>query len=160
MSVAAVKHTAETIAQAVADAFPEVDPRHAPVAEFVIVQLRLAKTITSGGIHLIEDSVQTESDTTQVAKVIRIGPGAFRRRDNGEQWATGAWYKVGDFVRAPRYGGDRWKIDHLKVIPERKVGTMIVPEQKITQKVEFALFKDLDIRLIIEGNPLDLKAYV
>jgi len=146
--------------RAVAEAFPDIDCRHRPVAEFVIVQFRLEKGVTDGGIILTDEAKQTVKDNTQVARVVKIGPGAFCNRQTGEPWPSGAWYNVGDFVRAPKYGGDRWSVRYDATIPEHKRGTMIVPERTQAYDVEFALFKDLDIRTIVEGNPLSIRAYV
>ena len=143
-----------------AAAFPAVDCGHQPFAEFVIVQIRRARARTSGGIELIEDSRQTETDNTQVAKVVAIGPLAFTHRSTGEPWPGGAWYSLGDFVRCPKYGGDRWKISISITEPERKVGSMLIPPKTFTDTVEFALFKDLDIRTKVVGNPLAVKAYL
>lgn len=146
--------------QDLANAFPVVDCGHEPLAEFVIVQIRRARARTAGGIELIEDSRKTENDNTQVAKVVAIGPLAFTKRSSGEPWPGGAWYDVGSFVRCPKYGGDRWQISATVTEPERKVGSMIVPAKTYTDTVEFALFKDLDIRMKVTGNPLAVKAYI
>ena len=130
------------------EAFPDVDCGHKPLAEFVIVQIRVAKRKTAGGIILAAEGRDTELDNTQVAKVIAIGPMAFTNRSTGEPWAGGAWYQVGDFVRAPKYGGDRW------VVPFERIEN----GKPIVDKVQFALFKDLDQRALVVGDPLAVKA--
>ena len=133
---------------ALEEAFPDIDCGHKPLAEFVIVQIRIAKRRTSGGILLIDEGMDRELDNTQVAKVVAIGPMAFTNRSTGEPWAGGAWYKVGDYVRAPKYGGDRW------VVPFERIEN----GQKVIDKVQFALFKDLDQRALVIGDPLAIKA--
>ena len=130
------------------EAFPDVDCGHKPLAEFVIVQIRAAKRKTAGGIILAAEGRDTELDNTQVAKVVAIGPAAFTNRSTGEPWAGGAWYKVGDFVRAPKYGGDRWVVSHETT----------ENGQRVVDKVQFALFKDLDQRALVIGDPLAVKA--
>ena len=133
---------------ALEEAFPDVDCGHKPLAEFVIVQIRVAKRKTAGGIILAAEGRDTELDNTQVAKVVAIGPMAFTNRSTGEPGAGGAWYKVGDYVRAPKYGGDRW------VVPFERIEN----GQKVIDKVQFALFKDLDQRALVIGDPLKIKA--
>jgi co-chaperonin GroES (HSP10) len=144
----------------VEEAFPDVDVMHEPNGEFVIVQIRCPKRVTSGGIILSEESVKIESDNTQVAKVVAIGRAAFRNRANGDKWFGNEWYKVGDFVRVPRYGGDRWTIPYTYREPERQLLSGIkVPAKEITTEITFALFMDKDIRAKIT-DPLKIKSFL
>lgn len=142
------------------EAFPTVDPQHSPNGEFVIVQLRTPKQVTAGGIILTSESQQTEQDNTQVAKVVAVGPVAFRNRQTGEEWAGGAWYNPGDYVRCPKYGGDRWRIKATKVTKGRKVGNIEIPDKTEETEAIFALFMDKDIRLNVTGDPRRIKAFL
>lgn len=129
----------------VSEAFPLVDPRVKPYGDRVLLQIRTPKKMSAGGIFLVEETQETELWNTQVAKVIAIGPTAFKNADTLAQWPEGDWCKPGDFVRCPKYGGDRWQMP----IPGRPG--------------EFALFvqfKDLDLTGEVTGNPLDIVAYV
>lgn len=142
------------------DAFPVVDPMHEPCAEFVIVQIRNAKRFTASGLELPDEAFDTEKCNTQVAKVIALGPLAFRNRSTGEPWPGGNWYNVGDFVRSPKYGGDRWSVKMEIETAESRRGNLIVAARKNTVDVEFALFKDLDIRSRITGDPLAIRSFI
>lgn len=142
------------------EAFPNVDSQHMPCGEFVLLQVRAAKGITGGGIILSDESKAVERDNTQVAKVIAVGPVAFHNRTTSEPWACGPWYKVGDFVRIPRYGGDRWHLTHERKEPEKKKGGIVIPSKSLSIEVEFALFRDTDIRSVITGDPLRVKAFL
>lgn len=124
------------------EAFPAVDPGVEPFGSRVIVQIRTAKSKTAGGIILPEDTQETERWNTQVAKVIAVGSLAFHNRNTMQPWPEGSWCEVGDFVRAPKYGGDRWSVE------------------ADGKEVLFVMFNDLDLLGRITGDPLSMKAYI
>lgn len=126
------------------EAFPPIDPKFKPTGNQVLFQLRTPKNKTRGGLLLVENSRIEDQWNTQVAKVIRLGPVAFRNRDTLDPWPEGDWVKEGDFVRIPLYGGDRW----YKPIPGRD-----------DYRALFAVYRDLDIKGIHEGDPLDVDAF-
>lgn len=95
--------------QTLDEAFPVVDPRARPLGARVLVQLRNPPK-HKGVIHLVEETKSAEKWNGQVAKVIAIGPLAFKKRDSMEPWPEGSWCEVGDFVRVPKWGGDRWEV--------------------------------------------------
>lgn len=131
--------------KSVEEAFPNVDPGVKPFGDKVLLQIRTPKRISAGGIHLVEETQETELWNTQVAKVIAIGPTAFKNADTLQPWPEGPWCQPGMFVRCPKYGGDRWQMP----IPGRSG--------------EFALFvqfKELDLAGEVTANPLDIVAYV
>lgn len=135
------------------EAFPTVDSGHEPLGSLVLVQIRLAKEITSGGIIVLANDRQTEHDNTQVAKVVAVGPLAFRNRTTMDPWPEGAWAKPGDYVRIAKYNGDRWNVEFDRV--------SMVGQERVTAKeaVEFVLLKDLDLRARIK-DPMAVKAYL
>ena len=137
--------------QSLAEAFPEVDPGVAPLGSRVLVQFRRSKLKTKGGIHLLEDTMQTEKWNTQTAKVIAIGPLAFKHPNTGQPWPEGAWVKVGDFVRVPKYGGDRWEVE----VPS---DAQLKPEER--QPALFVIFEARDMIGLVTGDPLAIKAFV
>lgn len=125
------------------DAFPAVDPGVQPFGSRVLLQIRRAKTKTKGGILLAGETRDTEMWNTQVAKVVSIGPLAFHNRNTMEPWPEGSWVSVGDYVRAPKYGGDRWSV-----------------RIEDGEEIIFVIFNDLDLLGKITGDPLAVKAFL
>ena len=125
-------------------AFPKADPGLKPLGARVLVQIRSPKLKSAGGIALVDSSRETEKWNTQVGRVIALGPVAFSNRDTLKPWPEGEWCKVGDFVRVPKYGGDRWE----------------VPVEGREEPALFVLFKDLDIIGQITGDPLAVVAFI
>ncbi len=125
------------------EAFPAVDPGVKPFGSRVLCQIRLAKKKTKGGIILTGDTKDTETWNTQVARVVAVGDLAFKNRNTQEPWPEGSWATPGDFVRVPKYGGDKWtvKIDD-------------------DQEVIFVILNDLDLIGLVTGDPLAMKAFV
>jgi co-chaperonin GroES (HSP10) len=93
-----------------AECFPEVDPGIEVVGDRVLVQLRREKTTSKGGIILVDETKQTLRFNETVAKVVQIGPLAYKNLDDLTPWTEGPWCSVGDLVRTIKYGGDRFVI--------------------------------------------------
>jgi co-chaperonin GroES (HSP10) len=128
-------------------AFPSVDPGAKPLGGRILVQLRRTKKKTSGsGIILVEETKETEKWQNMVAKVIDIGPLAFKHRDTMKAWPEGSWCDIGDFVRIPKWGGDRWEVP--------------VPNEPDEDPALFAVFNDHEVIAKVLGNPLTMKAYL
>lgn len=126
-------------------AFPSVDPGAKPLGARVLVQLRRSKQRTGKmGIILVEETKETEKWNNMVAKVIINGPLAFKKRDSMESWPEGSWCEPGDYVRVPKWGGDRWEVKH---------------EQE-EEPVLFMILNDHEMIARVTGNPLDVKAFV
>lgn len=89
------------------DLFPEIDPGLKPFGSRVLIQLRRVVNMSKGGIILSAETKDTEEWNMQVGKLIAVGPLAFKNRKDGTEWPEGMWGKEGDFVRFPRWGGDR-----------------------------------------------------
>jgi co-chaperonin GroES (HSP10) len=120
-----------------------VHPGIQPFGSRVLVQIRTPRRVSRGGIILSAETQDTEKWNTQVAKVISVGPLAFKNRDTQKTWPEGEWCKPGDFVRVPKYGGDRWE----------------VPVNK-NDSAMFVIFNDLDIIGRVVGDPLAVKAFI
>lgn len=132
-----------TYEDALAEAFPAVEAGIVPFGSRVLVQIRTPKTTTAGGIILSTDTKDTEKWNTQVAKVISIGPVAFKNRTTLENWPEGDWCQEGDFVRVAKYGGDRWEV--------------LLPNGEAAM---FVIFNDLDIIGKVTTDPLKVKAFI
>ena len=131
-------------------AFPTVEPGLKPFGSRVLVQKRSPRTVTKGGIYVPQDTQETEFWNTQVAKVIALGPGAFKDRVTLEVWPEGEWCQVGRYVRVPKYGGDRWLVDLPGAIA-RRFGV---------DQACFCIFNDMELIGEITCNPLDVVAYL
>lgn len=132
-----------TCENALAEAFPDVHPGIQPFGSRVLVQIRTPRRVSRGGIILSAETQDTEKWNTQVAKVISVGPLAFKNRDTQKTWPEGEWCSAGEFVRVPKYGGDRWE----------------VPVNK-NDSAMFVIFNDLDIIGRVIGDPLAVKAFI
>ena len=128
---------------ALAEAFPAVEAGIQPFGSRVLVQIRTPKSTSAGGIILSTDTKDTEKWNTQVARVVSIGPVAFKNRTTLKSWPEGDWCQVGDFVRVAKYGGDRYE----------------VPVNN-NESAMFVIFNDLDIIGKVLTDPLKIKAFI
>jgi co-chaperonin GroES (HSP10) len=129
-------------------AFPQVDAGMEPFGGRVVVQLRRIKKKTSkGGIILIEETKENEKWNNMIGMVVSMGPLAFKNRDTMQSWPEGTWAKVGDYVRVPKWGGDRWEI-------------RIPGSEDNEDPVLFMTLNDHELISKVTGNPLSFKAYV
>jgi co-chaperonin GroES (HSP10) len=92
------------------ECFPLVDPGVDVAGDRVLVQLRREKTTSKGGIILVDETKQTVRFNETVAKVIQVGPLAYRNLEDLTPWIEGPWCKEGDLVRTIKYGGDRFVV--------------------------------------------------
>ena len=125
-----------------ATAFPDVQPGMFPLGARVLIQLRTVRTQTASGIALVEDTRDFNKANTQLGRIVSLGPIAFRNRETGQLWREGVWAQPGDFVRIPKWGGDRF---------ERKIeGTSdkalfcIFSDHEIIAKVDPSAFEEID----------------
>lgn len=125
------------------EAFPACDPGVQPFGSRVLVQIRTPKSKTKGGIILTSDTRETDAWNTQIAKVIAVGDLAFKNRTTMERWPEGSWCTVGDFVRVPKYGGDRWTV-----------------KTEDGEEALVVIFNDLDLIGKVTGDPLAIKAFI
>jgi co-chaperonin GroES (HSP10) len=132
----------------IAWAFPSVDPGAKPLGGRILVQLRRTKKkATSAGIILVEETKETEKWNNMVAKVIAIGPLAFKNRDTMQGWPEGSWCSVGDYIRVPKWGGDRWEVK-------------IPGEDELEDPALFMILNDHEVIATVTGDPLAMKAFL
>lgn len=132
----------------IAWAFPSVDPGAKPLGGRVLVQLRRTKQkTTSAGIILVQETKETEKWQNMVAKVIEIGPLAFKHRDTMQSWPEGSWCNVGDYIRVPKWGGDRWEVN----VP----GADDYEERSL-----FMVLNDHEVIAKLTGDPLAMRAFL
>jgi co-chaperonin GroES (HSP10) len=128
---------------AFAEAFPTADPGITPFGSRVLVQIRTPRTKTASGIIIDNGSRDTEKWNTQVARVVSVGALAFKNRNTMDPWPEGSWCTPGDYVRVPKYGGDRWEV-----------------QLSNGESALFVIFNDLDIIGQVTGDPLAIRAFI
>ena len=132
-----------TYENALAEAFPAAEAGIQPFGSRILVQIRSPKQKTASGIILDAGTKDSEKWNTQIAKVITVGPLAFKNRTTMESWPEGSWCKEGDFVRVAKYGGDRWEV----TLPDG-------------ESALFVIFNDLDVIGSVVGDPLLVRAFI
>lgn len=130
--------------QTLNEAFPDVDPGVVPLGGRVLVQMRRTAKKTKGGLIIVEETAETVKWNQQVGRVVALGALAFRNRETLESWKEGAWVKVGDFVRVPRWNGDRIEV---------KI-------KDSNEPVTFVVFNDHELISKVTGDPLQQRAYI
>lgn len=126
-------------------AFPVADPGLIPFGSDVLIQLKTPPAYSAGGIMLVEESRETDQWNMQVGRVVALGPVCFCNRETLKPWPEGAWAGVGDYVRVPKYGGDRWWVE--------ATGS--------EGKALFVLFNDLDLKGKVPlDKALEMVAYI
>lgn len=116
-------------------AFPTVDPGIEPLGGRVLVQLKRVKKTTESGLVLVHETRDQEKWNTQIAKVISIGPLAFKKKESMEPWPEGVWANEGDFVRVPKWGGDRFEIA-IQGEPDEPSLFMLINDHELIAKVK------------------------
>jgi len=66
--------------------------------------------------------------------VISIGPLAFKKKDTMEPWPEGVWADPGQFVRVPKWGGDRFEV-RVPGEPEEPALFMLINDHELIAKV-------------------------
>jgi co-chaperonin GroES (HSP10) len=93
------------------ECFPVIDTGVDVAGDRVLVQLRREKVTSKGGIILVDETRQTLRFNETVAKVVQIGPLAYKSPEDLTPWIEGPWCQVGDLVRTIKYGGDRFVVN-------------------------------------------------
>ena len=129
-------------------AFPSVEPGAKPLGGRILVQLRRTKKRTTGaGIILIEETKETEKWNNMVARVIEIGPLAFKHRETMLPWPEGSWCEAGDYIRVPKWGGDRWEVK-------------VPGEDDLEDPALFMVLNDHEVIAKVTGDPLAMRAFI
>ena len=75
---------------------------------------------TKGGVLLTDDTVTESQVTTNICKVLKMGPECYQDK---EKFPSGPWCKEGDWVLITRYAGSRIRIDggELRIINDDEI---------------------------------------
>ena len=129
----------------VAYAFPEALPPYLPLGNKIIVQLRTPgdfKIMPNGSkFFFADESKELEKFNVQTGLVRCLGPVAYKNRLTLADFPEGDWIKPGDFVRVPKYGGER----------------VSVPLDDKREAI-FLTVNDTDVLGYVYSDPLAIKA--
>lgn len=132
----------------IAWAFPSVEPGAKPLGGRILVQLRRTKKkTTAGGIILVEETKEAEKWNNMVAKVVEVGPLAFKNRDTMQSWPEGSWVVAGDYIRVPKWGGDRWEVK-------------VEGEDQFEDAALFMILNDHEIIAKVTCSPLEMRSFI
>lgn len=132
----------------IAWAFPSVEPGAKPLGGRILVQLRRTKKkTTSAGIILVEETKEAEKWNNMVAKVIEVGPLAFKNRDTMQGWPEGSWCVAGDYIRVPKWGGDRWEVK-------------VPGEDNLEDPALFMILNDHEVIAKVTCSPLEMRSFI
>ena len=128
-------------------AFPDADVPYLPLGKMIMVQLRTPgdfKVLANGQkLYFTDETKEYEKHNVQTGLVRKLGPVAYKHRLTLESFPEGDWCKPGDFVRVPKYGGDRVAVP-CRDDPKREA--------------MFVVVNDTDVIGLVNGDPLSLKA--
>jgi co-chaperonin GroES (HSP10) len=94
------------------NAWPDVPCGKEPIGCWIICQYKMVQQTTKSGLVLkTQQTMEDDQFSMSAARVVAIGAGAFRDQETGKEFYGTPWFKVGDFVRIPLTGMDRYKVD-------------------------------------------------
>ena len=75
---------------------------------------------TKGGVLLTDETIEESQITTNICKVLKIGPSAYKDK---ERFPEGPWCKQDDWVLITRYAGSRIRIEggELRIINDDEI---------------------------------------
>ena len=79
---------------------------------------------TKSGLYLTDETVQESQITTNICKVLKMGPECYKDKD---KFPSGPWCKVDDWVLITRYAGSRIRIEggELRIINDDEILAVI-----------------------------------
>lgn len=138
-------------------AFPQIDLETAgvwpePVGNRFVVQMARPRVMVRGLIMPVT-SQSIERDNQMTGKVVSLGPLCFKDRTTFTPWPEGAWFAIGDFVRVPKYGGDRIRL------PAPRMAFDDDNNISNPDPVEFVTFEETQALSVVRGNALLLLTF-
>ena len=77
----------------------------------LLIEKPKPKEKTDGGILLPDQAIEAENYLSICAKLVKIGPMAWKDRETGKWWNGGPWANVGDWLIIPKFTQFRMEID-------------------------------------------------
>ena len=106
----------------------ELDKVPEPTGFRIVLFPLLLKKKTKAGLHLTDETVEQSQIATNICKVLKVGPDAYKDK---ERFPNGAWCKKNDWVIFARYAGSRLNIEggELRILNDDEIlGTTDDPE--------------------------------
>lgn len=102
----------------------EVEKIPKPTGFRIVILPLTLKSKTKGGLHLTDDTIEQAQITTNVCKVLKVGPDAYADK---ERFPKGPWCKKGDWILITKYAGSRIRIEggELRIINDDEVLAVI-----------------------------------
>ena len=102
----------------------EVEKIPQPTGFRIVILPLTLKAKTKAGLHLTDETIEQAQITTNVCKVLKIGPDAY---GDTERFPKGPWCKEGDWILITKYAGSRIKIEggELRIINDDEVLAVI-----------------------------------
>ena len=102
----------------------EVEKIPEPTGFRIVILPLTLKAKTKAGLHLTDETIEQAQITTNVCKVLKIGPDAY---GDTERFPKGPWCKEGDWILITKYAGSRIKIEggELRIINDDEVLAVI-----------------------------------
>ena len=98
-----------------------------PCGYYVLAELMEVEEVSDGGIILDSNTQRREQDAMPIAKIVKIGPLAFKNDSSGAENAKEWGYEVGDTVQIAPY-------DYRKVAGENQL--ILLVDLNVIAKVE------------------------
>lgn len=77
----------------------------------LLIEKPKPKEKTDGGVLLPDQAIEAENYLSICAKLVKIGPMAWKDRETGVWWRGGPWANVGDWLIIPKFTQFRMEID-------------------------------------------------
>tara|TARA_R100001244_G_scaffold71250_1_gene57575 strand:- start:1792 stop:2199 length:408 start_codon:yes stop_codon:yes gene_type:complete len=102
----------------------EVEKIPEPTGFRIVILPLTLKSKTKAGLHLTDDTIEQAQITTNVCKVLKVGPDAYADK---ERFPKGPWCKKGDWILITKYAGSRIRIEggELRIINDDEVLAVI-----------------------------------
>ena len=95
-----------------------------PTGIRIILFPLLLEKKTKAGLHLTDETVAEAQVATNVCRVLKIGPDAYK---DEEKFPNGPWCKATDWVLITKYAGSRIRIDggELRIVNDDEILAVI-----------------------------------
>jgi co-chaperonin GroES (HSP10) len=87
--------------------FPDVEPPYRPMHAWIVIQERLPRAKTKGGLILSAETQDRDRMDMNIGRIAAVGPLAFWSPALNREVPDEAKVQLGEFVRIPKFSADR-----------------------------------------------------